>query len=536
MKRFYLVVLLITLTIFFGGCNASNDNFVPEQLDSSSEAVSITGKVVEYAVADKMTVQTDEEDVVLDISEAVIYAEPTEGDFVELLAVKDKATIIFAANELNPSDEITGYVYAVNESSFDLLNEGSIATFDNTDTDILFSDRISVGDYVAVKNREDGSAAEVEVLTLGGGKIVGELIELTDRVMAVSMYNNIFPFLIDGLILPPNLAAGDEVAVYYHGTLIGDNRAIRVEINTEVSQGGSITGVVTDLAHSVVSVQSDQGELYCFGYTPDNTFSGGRLVVGDGVKVDYSENVQDAGTVIFAERITPILYGEPSTASIDGVITRYESGYVSIRTKNSNSYGFSHNEATNIYSDEELRLGDEVTALIVRNENDFLHATQITAKGYIPTLNTLEGSVIEINEDRVTVLQDDGTDKTFIINGAVIDSPLPIMRNDNINIEYMDTVAGYPTAVSVTFIDSPTVFEPQAATLKESGVTTGEVLLSSEMLYVYGDDSRVYVFTTENTVFEHQPEIGDRVHVQYLGDPINTAEAALISMVLEQSE
>ncbi len=527
-----LIITLSTMMLLLVSCVEEEVAITPEVDEPTS--TSIIGTVTQLEEGKSLVVETEDDTLNLDISDAIVHNNVEVGLFVEAVVTEDVARFVFPANELNPSDSIQGFVFAVGDSSFDLLVDGSVQTFDSTNLDILFADYLTVGNSVRIKIREDGSANEVEVVEFGSGRLFGEISYLSDEFFTITTrQGNIFAFALNNLVLPNGLAIGEDVAVDYFGSIEGANRVVNIIMNPEKpTTTGSVQGVVTDLVAGYISISSEDGELFSLSYTLDNTFSSDRLVVGDSVNIEYS--VTDDGE-LYADSIIPFEYSDLLTTELFGYITRYEQGLISIRTENGNSYSFSHNAATGLYSAVDLKLGDFVKVKLRKNENDFWHCIELFANDYQPEIETESGKVVEISNGTITIITADGYDLSFGYYGATLNSLLPIMRNDEVSIEYYPSESGAADALSVTFDSTEQEFVPQELEdSPSSGVIVGEVLLNDELLFIQGNDSTIYTFTTENTVFTDTAEQGDIVNVQYIGNTSTSLMAAVVTLAEQE--
>ncbi len=526
-----LIILLVTLSLLMISCSEEPDAVTPVEEVSTS---SVIGSVSQFEEGKSLFIETEDDLLTLDVKDATVHQDITTGMNVEAITTGEEAHLVLPANELNPYNEEHGYVFAVNEGSFDLLVNKSIQTFASNNADILFADFLTVGMFVNVTIREDGSASVVEVIDLNGGRVLGEVTQLNEELIAISTFNEItFAFSVQNFPLPNDLAVGDYIAIDYHGTLNGDKQAVNVIVNpSSPTTEGLIEGIVTDIVNHVITINSADGDVVSLAYASDNTFTSDRLVIGDGVSVEYS-STEDG--VIFADNITPTKYSDLATTELSGYITRYDAGLISIRTNEGNSYSFSHNAATGIYSELDLKLGDKVRVRLTKNENDFWHCTELFANEYQPATETETGNVIEILDGKITIITSEGYDLSYYYYGAILNSPLPIMRNDNITIEYYPLESGLSNALTVTFNSTEDPFVPQELEdIVGSGVVVGNVLLDDDLLYVKSDDLVIHAFETENTVFADEPKQGDRVNVQYLGSPSTSMVAAVITFAEQE--
>ncbi len=526
--------LLLTAAFLLVSCGPS-DTTGSTALDTSSDMASsdstsfeqFIGTVADGTALPALKLTTVEGSVTLDTSDAIVYGTPTVGSDVEVLKNGDDVLFVAPANENQPSVKIDGVVIGVEGETLTLLTGTSTQNISIADADILSGIIPSVCDYVTITTLENGKTSQIEIVSHGGGRIDGTVTELTEHAIILRTVDDLlFAFSLDGVELPSEIVQGGNVSITYSGTLSGVNKIITAQIPDELPSGGTVVGTVTDLVSNIIMVRDDLGEYYSFSRAADNTFSNGRLSVGDSVSVDYS--VTDG--VLFANSMAQTSYTTEGLFKLSGVLTRFEPGVLSIRTENGNCFTLSHNEASGIFTSESPTIGNEVDVLIERNENDFLHCISICDKGDEPPTSSMSGTVTALDENLITLLSE-GEETKFVRDGATVLSPLPIRRDDTITIEYIDLPSGNPIAVNVTFDSAPTPFAPTTLTFKTSGATVGEVISVGGLLCIEDDEGRVFAFSIEDAITPDAGlNIGDRLNVQYLGDPIQSATAVLITV------
>ncbi len=522
-------ILSVGMALVLVSCSSEGVQEQPATYDQPLQEITIIAGNVASNNTGELTLTTADGDVTLNTSEAAIYGEISQGVQVEALVTGNVAEFVSVANENNPVINLSGYVVSVDDESITVLSGGKHHSFDTTGADILLGKAPAVGDAVNLISTEGGKAIEIKITAFGGGRINGELTMLTDTIMVVTLQGGAnIPFLTQGIVMPEGVEVGQEVLVDYHGTLSGKNNAVALYLNeSELPTEGEISGVVSDLLNGLIAVRTDAGEIFSFVYEIDNTFTGNRLLVGDSVDIAYSLN--SSGT-LNADTITPTAYSARGSYNISGVVTGYDPGLLTIRTENGNSYSFSHNDATAIYGESVPVLGDEVKVVFELNDNNFLRCTALYIDGFEPQTQTVTGDVVNIETDIISIVDDQGTEVSFYYSNATLNSSLPIMRSDNITIEYIEVPSGNSDAVAITFNSTATQFEPQPVSLQETGVVQGEIILKDDdMLFIKDDDGRLFLFTTDNAEFVQGAEEELNVYVQYIGDTLNNPEAVLIS-------
>ncbi len=531
MKNFLtnkIKVLSILMALLLVSCYGNAEQAQPiAEASLESQTIIITGSVTDSTDID-ITLATAGGDVTFDTSDALLYGDISEGAQVEALVNGNTAEFVAVANENNPVVNLSGYIVSADGESVTVLSGGELHSFNTVEADILFGDIPAVGDAVRLISTESGKAIELEITEFGGGRIQGEVSMLTDTLMMITTPEGInLPFLTKGIILPEDLEVGQLVTLDYHGSLAGSYNAVAI-YNDEIEQlqSGEISGVVSDLVNGLISVRTEDGGVYSFTYATDNTFTGNRLIIGDSVTISYS--LASDGQLV-ADTITPIAYGSRGSYKLEGVLTGYEPGLLTIRTENGNSYSFSHNEATAVYSEQTPTVGDVVEVVFERNDNNFLRCSALYGADFEPQTQSVTGDVVNIETDTISIVDEQNTEIAFYYAGATLNSPLPIMRGDNITIEYIEVPSGNADATAITFNSASTPFEPQHVDLQDSGVAEGVILLNDDMLFVQEESGRLYVFSTDDAEFAPGIEVGSNVYVQYIGDPLYNAEAVLVS-------
>ncbi len=529
-KRFIFTSVLFCALILFSSCQtASEGSAEPEQQPpDTAETQAVTevfGTVQSDTALPNLVIDTLSGTRTVDTTDAIIYGSTETGDAIYLLLNGDSALFVADANENYTAVVTEGYIIAEDGTALSVLIDGKVTQVDIADADTLGVDP-SVGDMVRLTTTGDGRVIKAEVLTLGKGEIFGNIIELTEQVLVLRTADEmIFPFSVKGIELPEDIANGDDVAVLYNGTLAGVNTLLSVLPAKEMPSGESISGVVSDIVFNIIVVMDDSGQFYPITIAADNTFSSGRLSIGDAVTAQFGE--EDG--VLIASELIPNAYYSEDIFELNGVLTRYEPGVINLRTENGNLYNLSHNEATANFLTDAPTQGEEITVLTERSDNDFLRCIGMYEQGAEPSFATVSGRITDINDNIITLLSD-GEEYNFTRDGASLVTTTPLRRDDEITVEFIDFPSGDPLATLITYNSSPAPFEPIEQTFDNAGVSIGMVISVGDLLCIEQEDGVVYAFTTEDTTLpEGELEIGEGIIVQYLGDPIQGANAVLIT-------
>ncbi len=538
-KKFTIITALICGVLLLSSCSTAGDQSANPQ-EQQPEAAPIStvqeffGTVLNSSALPNLVVNTLNGERTLDTTDAVVYGSLDTGDEVFLLTDGDDAILVADANENYTAVLTEGYIVASDNTNISVMIDGSVREVDIASADILGSVPPTVGDLVSLTTTDDGRVIKAEVRSLGKGEIFGTVMELTEQVLVIRTADEmIFPFSVEGLDLPDDIGDGDEVSVLYTGTLAGVNTLLSVQPAKELPDGNSLSGVVSDIVFNLIMVMDENGQFFPLTRTADNTFSGGRLSIGDSVTAQYS--VIDG--VLTASELIPTGYYSEDIFQLTGAVTRYEPGVINLRTENGNLYTLSHNEATANFlpastsGDAQPTAGDEISVLIERSDNDFLRCVALYEADGVPSLETVSGRITDINDNIITLLSD-GEEYNFTRDGAQLVTTLPLRRDDEVTVEFIDFPSGDPLAFTITYNSSPTPFEPTPQNFDTAGVSTGIVISVGELLCVKQEDGVVYAFTTQDTTLpEGDLLLGDEIVIQYLGDPIQGANAVLITHV-----
>ncbi len=527
------VLAFATSCAFFESDDSSSEISEGATAQASSQPESVDeqfiGTVVDDSGLPLLRLDTIEGSVTVDTSGATIFGDLKIGTDVEVLFSGGEVVLVSVANENLPAVVTNGIIIAAEGDTLTMTNGDSTLSFDLLSADILSPVTPSVGDTVEITTAEDGRVIKLKMIAFGGGKISGTGSELTEQVLIVETADDkLFPFSIEDMVLSEDIAQGSLVSVTYTGSLAGTHNVLGVEISSELPAAGTLEGIVTDIVSSIIMVRDDFGTLFAFSREADNTFSNGRLLIGDTVRVEYAPT----DGYLFANSVTQISYGAKNLFELDGILTRFDPGVLSIRTENGNTFTLSHNEATGIFTAEEPQVGMSINLYYELNDNDFLRCVALFDPDTLPPVVSATGVITNIDETENTVTMIvEGEEMNFSRDGATLNSSLPLRRDDNITVDYIEFPSGMPLATNITFNSAPTTFVPTALAFKTSGVTIGTLISAGDLLCVKDDDGRVYAFDASSAVMpEGGVNLGDRLNIQYLGDPIQSAVAVLVTV------